>query len=189
MQSIQVKIAKASLISPISGVITVQNAKTGQIASPGAIMTSIITSNNLEIDAFVPETDIGKISNTNPVDITFDAFPGETFTGKVFYIDPAQTLQSGVVDYKIKVALDKNDSRIKSGLTANLIVKTRTDKNALILPQFAILQNDQGTYIETLENGAMKQIPVTLGIHDDQGNVEIVSGVTQGEQVINIGLK
>ncbi len=189
VQSIQVKIANASLTSPINGVVTVQNAKVGQIASPGQVITSIISANNFEVDAEVPETDIGKVAVGNPVNMTFDAFPGETFLGKVFYIDPAQTIVSGVVDYQIKVSFDKLDSRIKSGLTANLDINTQTDQNALILPQFAIIQNATGTFVEVLDNGVEKQVPVKLGVRDQDGNVEVLSGVTEGEQVINIGLK
>jgi RND family efflux transporter MFP subunit len=189
VQNINVSIANATLSSPISGVVTVQNAKVGQIAVAGQIITSIISGNNFEVDAYVPETDIGKVAVGNSVDMTFDAFPGETFEGKVFYIDPAETIESGVVDYLVKTSFVTPDPRIKSGLTANLNINTQTDNNALILPQFAIVQNVSGTYVDVLQNGTEAQIPVTLGIRDQNGNVEIASGVTEGEQIINVGLK
>ncbi len=194
-QQIQVEINQAALVSPIAGVVTVQNAKVGEIAVAGQTMTSVISSNNLEVDADVPETDIGKVAIGNPVSIAYDAFPGQTFSGKVFYIDPAQTDIGGVVDYLIKVSMDTPTStaasaaNIKSGLTANLTIDTQTDQNALILPQYAIIQNASGTFVAVLQNGAETQIPVTLGIQDNNGNAEITSGVTAGEQVINIGLK
>ncbi len=189
VQNINVSIANATLSSPINGVVTVQNAKVGQTAVAGQTITSIISGNNFEVDAYVPETDIGKIAIGNPVDMTFDAFPGETFPGKVFYIDPAETILSGVVDYLVKVSFTTPDVRIKSGLTANLDIKTQTEKNALILPQYAVAQNVSGTFIDILQNGIETRVPVTLGIRDQNGNVEIASGVTEGEQVINIGLK
>ena len=135
------------------------------------------------------ETDIGKVAIGNVVKMSFDAFPGETFMGKVFYIDPAQTIVSGVVDYQIKISFDKPDARIKSGLTANLNIETKTAQNTLILPQFAIMQNASGTFVEILDSNAEKQIPVTLGLRDQDGNVEVTNGVTEGERVINIGLK
>lgn len=188
-QSVQVQIQEASLVSPISGVVTVQNAKVGQVAVPGQTVTTVISNNNLEIDTEVPETDIGKVSVGDAVDITFDAFPGQTFTGKVFYIDPAETIVSGVVDYLVKVNLNQPNPDIKSGLTANLTIETQTDQNALILPQYAIIQNVSGTFVDILQNGSETQVPVTLGIQDQSGNVEVASGVTKGEQVINIGLK
>ena len=106
-------------------------------------------------------------------------FPGETFTGKVFYVNPGQTIINGVVDYLVKTSFDKNDPRMKAGLTANLDIQTQTKPDALILPQYAIIQNASGSFVEILSNGTPKQIPVTLGIQDQSGNVEIASGVTE----------
>ncbi len=190
--NIQAQIAQATLTSPISGIVTTQNAKVGEIASPGEILTSILSDSGFEVDAEVPETDIGKVNVGDPVSMVFNAFPDATFTGKVFYIDPAQTLQNGVVDYLVKVSLDgsnNNLAEIKSGLTANLNIETKTVPHALILPQYAVIQNATGTFVEVLKGGIPAQVPVTLGIQDASGNVEIASGVTAGEEVVNIGLK
>lgn len=189
MSNIEVSISQSSLIAPISGVITVQNAKVGEIASPGAVVFSIISNNNLEVDSDVPEVDIGKVNVGDVVDMTLDAFPGEQFTGKVFYIDPAETVVGGVVNYLVKVSFDQSNPSIRSGLTANLNILTQTDANALILPQYAVIQNSSGAFVEILKNGAVVQVPVTLGLQDENGNIEITSGVTGGEQVLNIGLK
>jgi len=93
------------------------------------------------------------------------------------------------VDYLVKVSFNTPDARIKSGLTANLDIDTQTDANALILPQYAVIQNASGTYVDILQKGAETQVPVTLGLRDQNGNVEIATGVTKGEQVINVGLK
>jgi HlyD family secretion protein len=189
VQSVESKIQQASIVSPINGTVTTQNAKVGQIVSPGVPLVSIIGTNGFEVDAYVPEVDIGKVKTGNPVTMTFDAFPGENFAGSVFYVNSAETVLSGVVDYLVKISFAKPDARIKSGLTANASISTETDANALILPQYAVLQNDQGTFVKILQNGIATQVPVTLGLQDASGNVEIASGVTEGEQVINIGLK
>jgi membrane fusion protein (multidrug efflux system) len=189
LSNVQVSLTEASLVAPISGVITLQNAKVGQIASPGSQIASIISDSNLEVDTEVPEVDIGRVKVGDAVNMTLNAFPGEQFTGKVFYIDPAQTLVQGVVDYLVKTSFDKPDSRIKSGLTTNLSIETQTDANALVVPQFAVIQNSTGAFVEVLQGKTVAQIPVTLGIQDGQGNIEIVSGVTEREQLINIGLK
>ena len=186
---INTQITQATLRSPISGVVSVQNAKVGQLASPGATLVTVISKDNLEVDADLPETDIGKVNVNNTVAVTFDAFPGETFNGTVFYIDPAETIIGGVVNYKIKIAFAKPDPRIKSGLTANLSITTNTKTDVLILPQFAILQNDNGSFVEIQTGKKVTQVPVTTGIQDIAGNIEIKSGVTEGESVLNVGLK
>ena len=148
-----------------------------------------MSSGGYEVDAGVSEIDIGKISVGDKVAMTLDAFAGETFSGSVFYIAPAETNTAGVISYQTKISFDKADPRLKSGLTANINIQTKQDDNVLILPQYAILQNDQGTFVETLQNNKIIQNPVTLGIGDQEGNVEVLSGVIEGESVLNIGLK
>lgn len=179
----------AVIIAPINGVITQLDAKIGQLASPGTPLVSIIGNSGFEVDAGVSETDVGKLSTGNTVAMTLDAFPNETFVGTVFYIAPAQTNTQGVISYQIKISFDKADPRLKSGLTANIDIQTKKKESVLILPQYAILQNDEGTFVERLIGKVATSSPVTLGIQDQKGNVEILSGVTLGEQVINIGLK
>jgi len=187
--SAEANLQNSQIIAPISGTVTQQDAKVGQLASPGTPLVSIIGMNGFEVDAGASETDVGKLKVGDPVSMTLDAFPGETFNGSVFYIAPAETDTGGVITYLVKVSFDKADPRLKSGLTANLDIQTQSKPDVLILPQYAILQNDQGTYVEILQNKKVVQVPVMLGIQDENGNVEIVSGVTAGEQVITIGLK
>jgi len=189
IQSVESKLQNSQIVAPISGVITQFDAKVGQYASPGTTLISIISQGAFEVDALVSETDVGKVALSNKVTMTLDAFPSETFTGSVFYIDPAQTTSEGVVGYKIKIAFDKADPRIKSGLTANIDIKTRYKDNIYLLPQYAILQNNDGTFVQVVENNVVKDIPVTLGLQDRDGNVEIISGVSEGQQVLNVGLK
>ncbi|MFA5744603.1 MAG: efflux RND transporter periplasmic adaptor subunit [Candidatus Paceibacterota bacterium] len=183
------KIQNARIIAPISGIVTQFDAKVGQLASPSAPLASLIGNDGFEVNAGVSETDVGKLTVGNIVTMTLDAFPNETFSGKVFYIAPAQTNTQGVISYQIKISFEKPDPRLKSGLTANITIQTKQHNDVLILPQYAILQNDNGTFVETLSGNTVTTTPVTLGIQDQKGNVEILSGVTEGEQVINIGLK
>lgn len=189
VDSIFAKIQNAKIVAPISGIITQFDAKVGQFASQSIPLVSIISNSGYEIDSGVSETDIGKISVGNKVTMTLDAFPGEIFIGSVFYIAPAETNTGGVVSYQVKISFDKIDSRLKSGLTANIDIQTKHKDNILVLPQYAILQNDEGTFVETLGNNIITQSPVQLGITDQKGNVEVISGVIEGEQVLNIGLK
>jgi len=187
--SAQANLAGSELVAPVSGTLTQLDAKVGQQASPATPLVSIIGNSGFEVDAGVSETDVGKLAVGDTVSMTLDAFPNQTFTGAVFYIAPAPTDTQGVITYLTKISFDKPDAQLKSGLTANIDIQTKKVPDALIVPQYAILQNDQGTFVEVLENNAVKQIPVTLGIQDESGNVEVLSGVTVGEQVINIGLK
>ncbi len=186
---INAQIGKGSLVAPIAGVVTKREFELGENIMAGANILSIITDSDLEIEANVPEVDIGKVSVGNPVAITLDAFPGEEFTGKVTYIDPAETLVDGVVNFKIKVVFDKADPRLKSGLTANLNIKTLIKNNVLLVPQYALVENDQGTFVRTGSGNNTKDILVKVGVRGLDGSIEIISGVKEGDKVINIGTK
>jgi HlyD family secretion protein len=189
VESMKAKIQNAQIVAPITGTVTQFDAKIGQFASPSVPLVSIISDSGYEVDAGVSETDVGKILVGDIVSMTLDAFPNETFAGSVFYLAPAETNTQGVINYQVKIAFAKADSRLKSGLTANIDIVTKRKDNVLVLPQYAILQNDLGTFVEVIENGVTKQNPVKLGVQDQKGNVEVISGVTEGEQVLNIGLK
>jgi HlyD family secretion protein len=187
--SAEANLQNSEIVAPISGTVIQQDAKIGQQATPGTPLVSIIGNNGFEVDAGVSETDVGKLAVGDTVSMTLDAFPNRTFTGLVFYIAPAQTDTGGVITYLTKISFDKPDPELKSGLTANVDIAASHKDNVLVLPQYAILQNDSGTFVETLTGGTVTTTPVTLGIQDQSGNVEVLSGVSVGEQVINIGLK
>ncbi len=186
---IEAQLNQTIIRSPINGTLTRQDAKVGEITPASKSLVSVISADNLDIEANIPEVDIGKIKVSDPVLITFDAFPSEPFSGTVAKVDPAETIIDGVVNFKITVALGKPNSRLKSGLTANLRIEARKKTGVLILPQVAIVQNDQGTFVRKDQNGAIKDYRVEIGIRDQNGNVEILSGVRAEERVVNIGAK
>ncbi len=189
VESARAKLVSSQIVSPISGVVTQFDAKVGQLASPGTLLISVISGTRFEVEAGVPETDIGKLAIGNTVTMTLDAFPGETFSGTVYYINPAETITQGVVDYRVKIAFEKADTRMKSGLTTNIDIETRNVKDVLTLPQYAILQNDVGAFVQIEEGKIVRDIPVVLGLQDLNGIVEVKSGVTEGQRVLNVGFK
>ncbi|MBI3588851.1 MAG: efflux RND transporter periplasmic adaptor subunit [Candidatus Liptonbacteria bacterium] len=187
-QLILAQINKNIIRSPIEGVVTRQDAKVGEVVAADSPLVAVISANRFEIEANVPEIDIAKIALGNPVKITLDAFPGETASGKISYIEPAETLVNGVVNFKIKVGFDKEDARMKGGLTADLVIRTQIKNDALTLPKFAIIESEKGAFVKkfTGKNGNdFRQIPVELGITGRDGNVEIISGLNEGDEVVN----
>ncbi|MDP3764398.1 MAG: efflux RND transporter periplasmic adaptor subunit [bacterium] len=198
---IQSQLNKAVLRSPIAGTVTKIDAKKGEIAQAGTPLINIISDSSLEIESFIPEVDVAKISLANTVKITFDALGEEGFLGKVIYIDPAETVVDGVANFKVKIALEKAEPRLKSGLTVNLTIQTLTKENVLILPQFAVLENDKGTFVKkykkvlplnakvSADDKNLEEVEIKTGIYSGDGNVEIISGLNAGDAVATIGLK
>ncbi len=185
--NINVKIAKASLTAPVSGVITVQNAVVGEIASPGVVLTSMISDQGLEVDAQIAEADIGKVAVGDPAVMTLDAFQGRTFSGKVTYIDPGETDIEGVPTYKTTFQFDNLDNGVKPGMTANIDITTAVHKNVIYVPQRDVITAADGTRSVQVYHGAGQPLEtrtVTVGIRDENGNIEITSGLKEGEVVV-----
>jgi HlyD family secretion protein len=178
--------AKALLYSPIDGVISKVNKNSGELVNPSDVVIEII-SPHYEIKIDIPETDVVKISNDDESEITFDALGSDVkFKGKVLTIEPASTEIQDVVYYKVKISIENNDERVKPGMTANVLINTDKKENALYLPYRAVLseQKDGRKYVKIINNGTAEEKDVILGLKADDGFIEILSGVSQGEEVV-----
>ena len=183
---VQAQIEATIIRAPFAGVITRHDAKVGEIAPPNITLISLISAQRFAIDANVPEVYIGRIRIKNSVAITLDAFPGERFSGSVTAVDPAETIIDGIANFKITVGFDNEVPDIKSGLTANLAIETIKKEGVLLLPQTAVLENNQGVFVQKEENDTVRNVPITIGIRGKGGMVEVLSGVYEGEEVLRI---
>lgn len=189
VQNAQAQIEKTILRAPFSGIITKVDWNQGEIISAGAVAVSVISTANFEIDANIPEVDIASIALGNPVNVVLDAVQNETLAGKVVAIDPAETVVDGVVNFKVTIVIDKTDGRLKSGLTANLAIITEQKNDILVIPEYAIIENDAGLFARKIENGNTIDVPIQTGIRSQDGLVEIISGLVEGDIVVNVGIK
>ncbi|RJQ36357.1 efflux RND transporter periplasmic adaptor subunit [Candidatus Parcubacteria bacterium] len=184
---LRAQLAETVMSAPFAGLVTKQDAKVGEIVQANTALVSLISQDRMEIEANVPEVDIGKVNRGNPVRITLDAFPGEAFRGSVVSIEPGETIIDGVVNYKVRILFETPDDRLKSGLTANLDIEAQKKEGVLILPAYAIIETDDGTFVRPWGTPDAADVAVTLGLRGTDGNVEILEGVTEGDRVVDVG--
>jgi HlyD family secretion protein len=142
------ELSKFTLRSPISGVVTKQDGKLGQIVTAGSPIVSVISSNDYEIEANVSEVSIGNVVVGSTVSIKMDAFQNEGFPGTVAYIEPGETIVDGVVNFKTTVAIsDDYSSYLKPGLTANLLIQTYRRDDVLVIPTYALINKDGKSFV------------------------------------------
>lgn len=177
---------KTILRAPIGGVVTKINTKVGEIALSNTPVVSIISEANFQIEAFIPEADIAKISIGKEADITLDAY-GDTvlFKGTISEIDLSETVVEGVPTYKIIMQFLDHDDRIKSGMTANIDITSNRKEDVIVLPQRAIITKDNQRFVIIDKgDGAVEERQVETGIRSIDGMVEIISGVREGEMIV-----
>lgn len=189
VQSAEAALQNTVIIAPSSGTITNVDVKLGELASAQKAVIVLQDVDNLHIEANISEANIASLKSGQEVDVTYDALgPDRHFQSRIEAIDPASTVVSGVVNYKVTSSVTVSPE-IRPGLTANLTILTNAKTGVLSVPQRAVLMKNDGTktvrVIQDRKTKTFKEVPVTLGLSADGGLVEILSGLTEGEEIVS----
>jgi hypothetical protein len=139
----------------------------------------------MAVDLSINEVDVTTLRVGQAAELTFDAVPDLTITGKVDSIGEEGTVSQGVVTYDVWVTLDVNDARLKAGMSSTASIITAVARNVLLVPNAAIKTSDQGSYVQVLPTGATapQNVIVTTGLEGTSQTV-IGSGITTGTLVV-----
>jgi HlyD family secretion protein len=110
------------------------------------------------------------------------------FEVKVVKIDPAETVIEGVSTYKTTFIFTKDDERVKSGMTANIDILTAKKENVIFVPTRAVSSKNNEKFVQILTAEGPKDVLVTAGLRGFDGNIEIISGVSEGDKIVT-GIK
>ncbi|KKT24972.1 MAG: Efflux transporter, RND family, MFP subunit [Candidatus Magasanikbacteria bacterium GW2011_GWA2_43_9] len=182
-------LAKTELVALADGVVSTLDVKVGENVVANQDVLGII-SDGFSIKVDISEADISKVSVEDTVRITLDAYGDDVFfEGSVVDIEPAQTEISGVVYYNITILFDGEADayEIRSGMTANVDILTDRKENVLVVPRRAVLTQDGKKIVRVVtdtEKGIFEERDVETGLSGDDGLVEIVSGVEEGEEIV-----
>ncbi len=182
-------LSKTFIFSPISGVITRQDVKVGEIMAQNTTIISVMSLTRFEIEANIPEADIAKVKIGDSAAITLDAYGNDVvFDAKVIRIDPAEIIIDGVATYKTTFQFLREDERVKSGMTANIDILTAKKSGVLVIPQRAITQQGNEQFVQiSLGQNKFETRKVVVGLRGFDGNAEIISGLNENDQIVSIG--
>ena len=181
LQEVYAKIRERQVISPISGIITTVNAKVGSIMNSTEIAASIISSGKFQIESYVPEIYIALVKIGNPAQITLDAYSTDKkFMAKVVSIDPSETIKDGVSTYK-NILQFTDTVEMKDGMSANVVIITNKKENVISVPQGLVKNKDGKKIVVVKVNEEIIEKEVHVGDVSSSGQVEIVSGLNEGD--------
>ncbi len=138
----QLNLDYCNIYSPVDGVVISRSVDVGQTvaASLQAPLLFVIANDltKMQVNASVDEADIGHVSDRSNVRFSVDAYPNETFSGKIAEIrlNP-QTVQN-VVTYSVIVDVNNTDLRLKPGMTANITITVDTRNDVVKIPNAAL---------------------------------------------------
>ena len=175
---------KTILVAPIDGTIIAINKRVGEQTGSGLFLTLADLSQPM-LEIFLDETDLGQAAVGNVVEVVFDAFPEETFAGRIVQVDPKLHQASGGISaVRALATLNRAPAHLLPiGLNATVEVIGGRAANALLVPVEALREITPGQYsLFVLENGEPRLRLVEVGLMDFSF-AQILSGVSAGEQV------
>jgi RND family efflux transporter MFP subunit len=187
LDSARVSLNNTVLRAPAGGTITAVTIKLGEQAQAMKEVMKLQNIGQLHAEALVSEADIASVMVGQLIDNTFDALgPLDHFKSKVLVVNPASTVVSGVVNYKVIGSLE-NIPNIKPGMTVNMTIQVAEKKEVLVVSSSAIVNRDNLRFVKVIldsKNKTYKEVEVTTGLEADSGLTEIISGLTEGQEIV-----
>lgn len=179
------QLKKKQVHAPIDGILTAVDAQVGKIVAPNQVIFSMMSSDALEIESYVPEKNLPFVKVGDTANVTLDAYGNDlSFETKVLSMDPSETIRDGVTTYRIVLQFITQDQRVKPGMTANVVVNTEKKSRVISVPQ-GIIQLDSGNKVIKVKVGdAIQYRTVQTGSISTVGSIEIISGLKDGDVVV-----
>ena len=170
--------------APFDGVVTARNVDTGQLIDPGAAreLFHLQAIQTLRVYANLPQSYSNNVKRGSKIDLTFAEHAGKTYQGTLARtsdaIDPAsRTLL-------VEIDVDNRAGELLPGSLAQVHFKTPAAGPVFIVPAAALIFRKEGLRVGVVVNGNVAHmVPVVIG-EDDGANVQIVSGLSAGDRVI-----
>ncbi|HCX65959.1 efflux RND transporter periplasmic adaptor subunit [Parvibaculum sp.] len=175
---------KATIKAPFSGIIGLRQVSLGQYLTAGDPIATLADVDNLRIDFQVSEVFLTEVGEGQEVNVTFDALPGQIYKGVVSAVDPVVSVDGRSIS--VRAIIQNVDGKLRPGLFGRVEIVTDT-RRSIMLPEAAIVTTPTGERaVFKVVDGHAQMSPVTIGTRIP-GEVEILSGVEDGETVIVSG--
>lgn len=170
--------------APIDGSVKERDVSAGQYIAGGSMqntkLLTLVRDNPLKLRAAVPERFQGQIRPGQEVKVQVEAYPGREFSGSVKRVGPAVFTDTRT--FPVEATVPNHERVLKSGSFGKARLQIRVDPGVPFVPEEAVYYYVGITKAFVIKNGVVEERQITVGERQD-GLVEIVEGLTPGEQV------
>jgi len=211
LQQAETDLSHTTIVSPIDGKVVQLNAHEGEVVvtgtmnNPASVIAVIADLSEILAESDVNETDVVALRLGMPAKVHVDAVTDKEYTGKVAEIGSSATARqsagAGIRYFKVKVAIENPDDRLRPGMTSQVTIITSTALNALTVPIQSVVERvppnqarkkgddeedenlPRKKYVFVVKNGKAKMTEVTTGI-SDATHVALLSGLKNADPVV-----
>ncbi|MEZ4870174.1 MAG: efflux RND transporter periplasmic adaptor subunit [Caldilineaceae bacterium] len=181
-------LAQAQIRAPIAGTVLSVEATVGQQIGAGTVVATMADTSHLQLTVNVAEVDITRLQPGQDAQVSIDAFPGQTFQGKVSQITPVSSSTSGIIDYPVTIRLTgDNLTAVRPGMTAvaSLAETNLAAAGEWFVPTNALQQQGKAATVTVVRNGADVPVAVTpAGVVQGDWTLVKATDLQAGDQVV-----
>lgn len=181
----QARLDKMTISAPFSGMVGLRSVSVGDYVSEGQDLAPLEAIDPLKVDFRVPEMYLSKVQVGQRLLLRLDALPGEEREGAVYAVSPL--VDAGGRSILLRATVANQDAKLRPGMFARVQLYFREDK-ALVAPEAALAPSGETQYVYRVRDGVAERREVTIG-ERREGQVEILTGVVAGDQLVVSGLQ
>lgn len=175
------KLEQTRILAPAAGVILTKLVEPGDVVTAGRRFFDLAVAGERQIVLAVDEKNLGRLALEQNAQALADAYPGQPFAAKVFYIAPGVDAAKGAVE--VKLVIPQPPAFVKPDMTVSVEIETARKADALTLPDKLVRDAISAPWVLVAAQGRAVKRPVKLGVKG-QGRVEIAEGLQPGDRVI-----
>ncbi|GAB6173250.1 efflux RND transporter periplasmic adaptor subunit [Paradesulfitobacterium aromaticivorans] len=188
LKAAQAQRSQLSLKTAFAGTVLEVNAQEGNLAPVQAPLAVIADLSQLNIELNLNEVDAARVQSGQKAQISGRLINKNPLQGTVADIAPQAVIAPGLQTnlapaVKVKVVPDQALSALKPGFSVDVDILVAAKEGVLVIPQEALFQEQNKSFVYRLEAGKVRKTEVSLGIADDT-NQEIVSGLKEGDVIV-----
>jgi membrane fusion protein, multidrug efflux system len=178
------KMSKTQVRAPFGGILGMRNISAGAYVKPGDDIVRLENISSVKLDFRIPEAFLDKVRNDQEVAVKVDAYPSESFTGKIYAIEPIIDEKTRTVLLRARVSNDNRKLRAGMFARVNLILEKRG--TALMIPEQAIVPKGNAFLVVKVVDGKAEFTPIKIGKRRP-GEVEVLEGLAEHDVVVTDG--
>ena len=186
MRSLRTLEGYLTVTAPFDGVIIERNVHPGALVGPGSgpealPLFRLDQLSRLRVTADVPEEDVGSMVEGARVQFTVRAWPGERFEGVIRR--PAYALATKTRTMPVELDFDNPEGKIEPGMYAELLWPVHRVEPSFFVPSTSIVRTTERLFVDLVENGVVRQVPVVLGLSEG-ARTEVFGSLHKGDLVV-----
>src|SRR5262245_50846330 len=185
LRELRVRLDNTRILAPISGLVGKRHLDNGALVNPSMPVVSLVDLSTMVMEINAPEKDLVKIRAGLEAGIVLDAFPNQTFKGRVIRLSPI--LDPATRTGSVEVEVPNPKMMLKAEMFARVELDLGTRHNTLLIPREALVSHEQQRGVFKLQEDIARFQAIDAGVIQG-GEVEVIGGLKEGESVITLGV-